>query len=208
MKYSDIVNMTSAELDKLDYYEMREVASVLRDVANKRIKRFEKSDKTSPAFEKLKKKFKDGENIKFSTQGQDRNELRSTISTILSFTEAETGSVTKIKKIEKDFFNGFLKEDIPKDTSAFWKFYRKYAEKHQNLVATKMGSETTEKALAHIFNTTNMSNISEDEELFESAQNEVISDEKLSDKIFDYLSLNQPHNENDFEKEYHIKWDN
>ena len=206
MKYSDIVNMTSSEIDKLNYEEMREIAGILRDVANKRIKRFEKNNKTSPAFEKLKKKFDEGEGLKFSIKGQDRNELRSTISSILSFTEAQTGSVSKINKIEKEFFKDFLQEDIPKDTSLFWKFYRKYAETHQNLVATKFGSETVEKAISHIFNTTNMSDISDDYNLLENIQNEVINNEDLSDKIFKYLSDNETPKESIYEKEMHIKW--
>ena len=192
MKYDDIKKMKSADIDKLSFDDMKEVAKIVTKTANARIETFNKHNRSSPALEQLKKR--NGENIKFSTKGQNRNELRNTISSALNFTESQTGSYNKIIKIEKNFFNNYLGEDVPKDTSDFWKLYREYAQEHSNLVATKLGSETVLKALTIIYNNADTSN------------QDIINDEDLSETIFNYLENQENISQEEIDEKQHIKW--
>ena len=150
MKLSDVQQISNVDITRMNEKELKQIANVLFPAVNKRIQRLEKSGYgESPALKGLKKS-QGVENPKFKiSNSKSRNQLMSQIISAQNFVKSKTGSVSKIKGLEKDFFNKYGgKGDI--DTSQMWEEYRKFEEENAGLV-NRLSSDFVVSNLTKIF---------------------------------------------------------
>lgn len=143
MKLEDVEKLTSSDINQLSYKDLKKVARIYFDVANKRIKRLEKSKKgDTPALRNLKKQ----QGISTPHFGikstSNRNQLLKSVIQAKEFLGSKTSTLTGIKKIEKKFFIDELGgEKIPENTSDFWEDYRRFRELNPHLVSNLYDSK-------------------------------------------------------------------
>lgn len=150
MKLSDVQQISNVDITRMNEKELKQIANVLFPAVNKRIQRLEQSGYgQSPALKGLKKS-QDVETPKFKiSNSKSRNQLLSQIISAQNFVKSKTGSVTKVKILEKDFFEKYGgKGDI--DTSQMWEEYRKFEEENAGLV-NRLSSDFVVSNLTKIF---------------------------------------------------------
>ena len=78
--------------------KIKKETSRLNSIANKRIKRLEKSGIYSPSLEK----WKENGSVKFSVKNKDYNETQKELARVRNFLNAKTSSITGSKKLMKE----------------------------------------------------------------------------------------------------------
>ena len=96
MSVRDILNMDNRTFNKLTKSELRLVTGRLVSAANKRLRTFERSDKTSPATYQVR-----ASGGAFSTKGKDLNAHRAEYARAKGFMTSKTGTVGQYKKVMK-----------------------------------------------------------------------------------------------------------
>lgn len=143
MKLEDVEKLTSSDINQLSYKDLKKVARIYFDVANKRIKRLEKSKKgNTPALRGLKKQ-QDVESPHFGIKStSNRNQLLKSVIQAKEFVNSKTSTLSGIKKIEKKFFIDELGvTKIPENTGDFWEEYRRFRELNPHLVSNPYDSK-------------------------------------------------------------------
>lgn len=123
-----IEDILSKDINKLSMSELRAMNTRLVSAANKRIKRIESQNETSPALRAVKKSKKN-----FSSKGlKTLNEHRKLQAELRTFLQAETSTLTGIKKVKKATAQS-LKEQGVKNVNEnaineMWEIFNKIAE--------------------------------------------------------------------------------
>lgn len=121
MTVNDILNMDEKAFNKLNLSDMRKVVGRLVSAGNKRIRSFEKSGASSPAYRQV---IRSGG--AFSTQGKNLNQLRAEYMRAKSFLTAKSGSKREWEKIKHKEINTLKKMGIDIDEQSFDKFWKSY----------------------------------------------------------------------------------
>lgn len=150
MKFKDVQNLSDIDVTQMSHKQLKEVASVLFPVVNKRIERLEKGGYGESSALRGLKLSQNTEAPKFKiSDTKSRNQLLSQIISAQNFAKSKTGSVSSLKRMEKDFFNRYGgKQNI--DSSEFWKEYRKFEEENTGLV-NRLSSDFIVSQLTNIF---------------------------------------------------------
>lgn len=157
MKFKDAQNLSNVDVTQMSTKQLKEVASVIFPAVNKRIQRLEAGGYGESSALRRLKASKNIETPKFRiSDTKSRNQLLSQIINAQSFAKTKTGSVSSLKKMEKDFFNRYGgKQNI--DTSEFWKEYRKFEEENGGVV-NKLSSDFIVSQLTNIFHSAGSKN--------------------------------------------------
>ena len=129
MKLSDVEQISNIDITRMNEKELKHVANVLFPAVNKRIQRLEQSELgETPALRGLK--ISQGtENPKFKiSNSKSRNQLLSQIISAQNFVKSKTSSVTKVKKLSKEFWKRHGYEEAPISEKDMWEEYRKFEE--------------------------------------------------------------------------------
>ena len=121
-----ILNMDSAEFNKLSKPQLRKAVQTLASAGNKRLKRFESSGVSSGAYQHVQRS-----GGKFSTKGKNLNALRAEFVRAKTFLSSKGGSITGAKKIQKDTLKALKKQGVelsPEQYNNFWKAYERLKE--------------------------------------------------------------------------------
>lgn len=131
MKFKDVQNLSNIDVTQMSNKQLKEVASVLFPVVNKRIERLEKKClggvpsitalKRSRGTEDITPKFK-------ISSSKSRNQLLSQVIEAQAFSKDITSTITGVKKLSREFWNRHGYEKPPINDKDFWKEYRKFEE--------------------------------------------------------------------------------
>ena len=143
MKLEDVEKLTSSDINRMSHEDLKKIARIYFDVANKRIKRLEKSKKgNTPALRGLKKQ-QDTEHPHFGIKStSDRDQLYKRVIQAKRFINKETSLLRNVKKAERKFFIeelGYKK--IPENTDDMWEDYRRFRELKPHLVSNPYDSK-------------------------------------------------------------------
>ena len=133
MNIKDILEYNWDDIRKMKRSELARITSTLSSAANKRIKRFEKADETSPAYAQAMK------TGKFSVAGKNVNQLRAEFTRAKQFLESRTSTVRQWKVVQKETVNTLssMGVNIPKeDVKEVMKLYGKLKSEFPDLVAS------------------------------------------------------------------------
>lgn len=156
MNVKDIANLDPESFSRMTRPELMKTANKLVSAVNKRISRLESSEfKDSGALEKL---INSGKN-RFSTAGQNRNQLLRTIKEAKAFYKAQSGSVSGQKKLIKetadrissiggkesgDSFKEYTESE--ENRRSFWRAYER-AKDSAKINGSQFDSERVQKAI-------------------------------------------------------------
>ena len=130
MKLSDVQQISNADISNMkDIKQLKEIANVLFPAVNKRIQRLEQSDLGETQALRGLKISQGTENPRFIiSNSKTEKQLKAQIIAAQNFVKSKTGSVTKAKKLSKDFWkrNGFDKP--PMSEKDMWEEFRKFEE--------------------------------------------------------------------------------
>lgn len=123
---SDILNMEIEDFNKLGVSDLRKVVGRLVSAGNKRIRSFERSGESSPAYRRVM-----NSGGVFSTRGKNLNELRSEFMRAKSFLEARTGTRKGWNETKRKTVQSLKEQGVEVDNEQFddlWKAYEELAE--------------------------------------------------------------------------------
>lgn len=131
-----VKGLSTDEILKMDVYKLgtkglRQVLNRLISTANKRIRRLENQEKTSPALASLHRK-----RNYFSSKGLNYRQLQSEFKAVKNFLQAETSTITGFKKYRQEITYHLDEFQSEEQESEFWEVYNKWIDTHPNL-ATK-----------------------------------------------------------------------
>ena len=118
---NQLIKLSGTQLNKLSRKELAQVVSRLDSTANKRLRRFEKKDTTSPATEYVKRT-----GGKFSVKGKNIESLKKEYLRVKGFLEAETSTITGAKKVRKNVINKLKEFGIDIKENQYDKFFKVY----------------------------------------------------------------------------------
>lgn len=118
---SQLLKLTGNQLNKLSRKELSQVVSRLTSTANKRLRRFEKKDVSSPATEYVKRT-----GGKFSVKGKNIESLKKEYLRVKGFLESETSTITGTKKVRKNVINKLKEFGVDIKESQYDKFFKVY----------------------------------------------------------------------------------
>lgn len=118
---NQLIKLSGTQLNKLSRKELAQVVSRLGSTANKRLRRFEKKDTTSPATEYVKRT-----GGKFSVKGKNIESLKKEYLRVKGFLEAETSTITGAKKVRKNVINKLKEFGIDIKENQYDKFFKVY----------------------------------------------------------------------------------
>lgn len=118
---SQLLKLNGAQLNKLSRKELAKIVSRLSSTANKRLRRFEKHDITSPATEYVKRT-----GGKFSVKGKNVDSLKKEYLRVKGFLESETSTITGAKKVRKDVINKLKYLGVDIKENQYDKFFKVY----------------------------------------------------------------------------------
>lgn len=121
MTVNDILNMDEEAFNKLNLGDLRKVVGRLVSAGNKRIRSFEKSGASSPAYRQVTRS-----GGAFSTKGKNLNQLRAEYVRAKSFLTAKSGSKREWEKIKHKEINTLRKMGIDINEQTFDKFWKTY----------------------------------------------------------------------------------
>lgn len=116
-----LIKLSGTQLNKLSRKELAQVVSRLGSTANKRLRRFEKKDTTSPATEYVKRT-----GGKFSVKGKNIESLKKEYLRVKGFLEAETSTITGAKKVRKNVINKLKEFGVDIKENQYDKFFKVY----------------------------------------------------------------------------------
>ena len=131
MNIKEILDYDWSDIRKLSRSELAKVTSTLSSAANKRLKRFEQADETSPAYSQAMK------TGKFSVAGKNVNQLRAEFNRAKQFLESRTSTIRQWKVVQKETVNTLssMGVNIPKeDVKEVMKLYGKLKSEFPDLV--------------------------------------------------------------------------
>lgn len=116
-----LLKLSGTQLNKLSRKELAQVVSRLGSTANKRLRRFEKKDTSSPATEYVKRT-----GGKFSVKGKNVESLKKEYLRVKGFLEAETSTITGAKKVRKNVINKLKEFGVDIKENQYDKFFKVY----------------------------------------------------------------------------------
>lgn len=136
MKIEDFLNLSVGDVQTMNRSDLAKITSVLGSAVNKRIKRFEQSDISTPATAGIQRS---GGNI--SVKGKNVNELRKEFNRAKTFLTAKTGSRKGFQSYQKEIEKrvGVM---TPDESKEFWSAYRKLEEINPAVVRSYGSSQT------------------------------------------------------------------
>ena len=130
-----ILNRDIADTVSLSPTEIRRDIQTMSDAINKRIKRFNKADVTSPALRRL---YESGGRV--SSRGLSDDELISEYKRAYDFLNEQTSSLQKFEKIRKDTQKEFMNRGVVLSKEDFYKISNMYEElKDSNIEVAEKG---------------------------------------------------------------------
>lgn len=104
---NELLNLDIMDFNTMTEKEMRKVVSRLRDAANKKVKRLEKTGIDTPALRQVQRS-----GGLFSTKGKTLNELRAEHARIRSFMTAKTSTKTGYEQVRNETLEGLKNEGV------------------------------------------------------------------------------------------------
>lgn len=129
MNINDILNMDISDISKLNRTELAKLVSQLGSASNKRLKRMESKDMTTPATMGIKRS-----GGKISVAGKNVNELRSEFMRAKTFLSAKTSTQKGFKQVQKSIEQRIGGPLTPNQTKEFWQGYNKLMELEPNFL--------------------------------------------------------------------------
>ena len=123
---SDILSIDYNTFNILGLSDMRKVVGRLVSAGNKRIRRFENANESSPALNQV---YRSGG--AFSTKGKNLNQLRSEFARAKNFLEAKTSTRKGWRAFKKETIEGLKKKGVnitEKQFDKVWQSYEKLKE--------------------------------------------------------------------------------
>ena len=185
-----LLQIPSADIDKMTEKELRATVQILASAANKRLKRLGATEagRMSPAYQSaMQRSYTGAQGGKFGTEGKTRNQLRNEYKALKAFMETKTGSVQKWNAYKKKVYKrlgGDFGNDVDKE-SEFWKTYRKVEELHPEIRTMQYGSKETQADLRRVVNEQNTRDI-----MLEINRNNVSKRRKNRDEYIESLTDN------------------
>ena len=116
-----LLQIPSADIDKMTEKELRATVQILASAANKRLKRLGATEtgRMSPAYQSaMQRSYTSAQGGKFGTEGKTRNQLRNEYKALKAFMETKTGSVQKWNAYKKKVYErmgGDFGNDVEKE---------------------------------------------------------------------------------------------
>lgn len=183
-----LLQIPSADIDKMTEKELRATVQMLASSANKRLKRLGATEigRMSPAYQSaMRRSYTGAQGGKFGTKGKTRNQLRNEYKALKAFMETKTGSVQNWNAYKKKVYErmgGDFGNDVDKEKE-FWKTYRKIEELHTEIRTMQYGSKEIQADLRRVVNEQNTRDI-----MLEINRNNVSKGRKNRDEYIESLT--------------------
>lgn len=135
----DILEMDYATINKLSTQNLKALSQRLISASNKRLKRIEKSNLTdfSKPYKQVKTK---GKGHRFSNRGKNRQQTLKQFQKMKQFLNRQTGSVSGIRKTQRDFNRRMGTQVAKSNLKKFWQIYRQFEESNLYITKSKQGN--------------------------------------------------------------------
>ena len=143
MKLSDVQQISNVDISNMkDIKQLKEIASVLFPAVNKRIQRLEQGGYGETQALRGLKMSQGTETPKFKiSNSKTEKQLKAQIIAAQSFVKSKTGSVTKVKKLSKDFWERYGYDKAPMSEKEMWEEFRKFEQADNGTKFSKAESD-------------------------------------------------------------------
>ncbi len=143
MKMSDVQQISNVDISNMkDIKQLKEIANVLFPAVNKRIQRLEQAGYGETQALRGLKMSQGTENPKFKiSNSKTEKQLKAQIIVAQSFVKSKTGSVTKAKKLSKDFWARYGYNKAPMSEKEMWEEFRKFEQADNGTKFSKAESD-------------------------------------------------------------------
>ena len=143
MKLSDVQQISNADISNMkDIKQLKEIANVLFPAVNKRIQRLEQAGYGETQALRGLKLSQGTENPKFKiSNSKTEKQLKAQIIAAQNFVKSKTGSVTKVKKLSKDFWKRYGYDKPPMNEKEMWEEFRKFEQADNGTKFSKAESD-------------------------------------------------------------------
>ena len=143
MKLSDVQQISNVDISNMkDIKQLKEIAYVLFPAVNKRIQRLEQAGYGETQALRGLKMSQGTESPKFKiSNSKTEKQLKAQIIAAQSFVKSKTGSVTKVKKMSKDFWKRYGYDKAPMSEKEMWEEFRKFEQADNGTKFSKAESD-------------------------------------------------------------------
>ena len=154
MKLSDVQQISNVDISNMkDIKQLKEIANVLFPAVNKRIQRLEQAGYGETQALRGLKMSQGTETPKFKiSNSKTEKQLKAQIIAAQNFVKSKTGSVTKVKKLSKDFWKRYGYVKPPMNEKEMWEEFRKFEQADNGTKFSKAESDFAVSKVRAVWN--------------------------------------------------------